>query len=365
MSDRTWFRAAAGKKNKPPRVDIYDEIGAFGVTARDFIGAIRGFGDVTAIDLHINSPGGSVFDALAIHSVLARHPATVTVYVDGLAASAASVIAMVGDHVVMPAGSMLMIHDPIGGVVGGADDMRGMAEALDRITDSLASTYAAKSGKPMDEIKALMAAETWLSAAEAVEMGFADQIEAPRKIAALFDLSKYATPPQALHLPANRKEADMAEDTAPAVPPTNNEIPPEASSAPAAPIVPPAEPADVVAYCVRNGCAALAEALIRDKATMPAVEARVGAAGTIKSMVADAGKISASISAKAADEYIAAGLSVEDVRAKLWDRVVKAQSHEIRGSIAADTGADTGKTAMTKAVDKVNARIDATQPKEG
>jgi ATP-dependent Clp endopeptidase proteolytic subunit ClpP len=380
MSARTWFRAAAGKKGKPPRVDIYDEIGAYGVTARDFIGAIRGFGDVTALDLHINSPGGSVFDALAIHSVLARHPATVTVYVDGLAASAASVIAMVGDHVVMPAGSMLMIHDPIGGVVGGADDMRGMAEALDRITDSLASTYAAKSGKPMDAVKTLMAAETWLSAAEAVEMGFADQIEAPRKIAAMFDLSKYAAPPQALHLPANRKEADMADDTVPTAPPPSTDTPPEASSAPAAPpprapiapapaaaaVPPPANPADVVAYCVANGCAALAEALIRDNATMTVVEARVGAAGTIKSMVADASKITSAITAKAADEYITAGLCVEDVRAKLWDRVVKAQSPEIRGSIAADTGADTTEAALNKAVAKVNARIEGnTQPKEG
>lgn len=136
-----------------------------------------------------------------------------------------------------------------------------------------------------------------------------------------------------------------------------------AATAPEAPKA--ADPAEVAEFCAANGCPALAGPLIREKATMDQVKARVGAAETIRALVADAGKISASIPAKAADEYIAAGLSVEEVRAKLWDRVVKAQSPEIRGSIAADTGADTGKTVLNKAVDKVNARIDATQPKEG
>jgi hypothetical protein len=127
-----------------------------------------------------------------------------------------------------------------------------------------------------------------------------------------------------------------------------------------------ADPAEVAEFCAANGCPALAGPLIREKATMDQVKARVGAADAIRAMVKDARVIAPAITATAADEYIAAGLSVEDVRAKLWDRVVKAQSPEIRGSIAADTGADTAKAGWDKAVAKVNARIEGnTQPKEG
>ena len=137
-----------------------------------------------------------------------------------------------------------------------------------------------------------------------------------------------------------------------------------AATAPEAPKA--ADPAEVAEFCAANGCPQLAAPLIREKATMDQVKARVGAADAIRAMVKDAGLISPSITAKAADEYITAGLSVEDVRAKLWDRVVKAQSPEIRGSIAADTGADTAKAGLDKAVAKVNARIEGTtQPKEG
>lgn len=156
---------------------------------------------------------------------------------------------------------------------------------------------------------------------------------------------------------------DKADPPPPAEPEAEKAAVQPVATAPEAPKA--ADPAEVAEFCTANGCPALAGPLIREKATMDQVKARVGAAETIRAMVADAGKISASISAKVADEFISAGLSVEDVRTKLWDRVVKAQSPEIRGSIAADTGADTGPAAMKKAVDKVNARIDATQPKEG
>jgi ATP-dependent protease ClpP protease subunit len=93
--------------------------------------------DGVPIDLRLNSPGGSVFDAVAIFNALTRHTGTVTVWIDGIAASAASYIAMAGDEIVMPENALLMIHDPSGIVMGTAADMRDMAETLDKIAASM------------------------------------------------------------------------------------------------------------------------------------------------------------------------------------------------------------------------------------
>ena len=148
-----------------PRKSFLDEIGALP--------------DEQRITLRINSPGGSVFDAVAIHNALKRHPAGVTVWIDGIAASAASYIAMAGDEVVMPANAFLMIHDPSGMVLGTADDMRAMAEALDKIKTSLVAGYAAKSGGTDADIAELMRKETWFDAEEAVALGFVDRVAEP------------------------------------------------------------------------------------------------------------------------------------------------------------------------------------------
>ena len=112
---------------------IYDEIGAYGVSAKGFLAELGALTDDTAIDLRLNSPGGSVFDAVAIHNALSRHAGTVTVWIDGIAASAASYVAMAGDAIVMPENAFLMIHDPCGLVMGTAADMRDMAGTLDKI----------------------------------------------------------------------------------------------------------------------------------------------------------------------------------------------------------------------------------------
>jgi ATP-dependent Clp endopeptidase proteolytic subunit ClpP len=184
---KQWFSITA-RGPSVGNVAIFDEIGAGGVGAGEFHEQLRGLGNVSKINLSINSPGGEVFAGLSIHNMLARHKARVVVTVDGIAASIASVIAMAGDEVVMPENSMMMIHDPSGGVIGTADDMREMAEALDKIRQSLVSAYAGKSRQPRDKIESLMAETTWLTAREAVEMKFADRIEQPMKIAAQFDL---------------------------------------------------------------------------------------------------------------------------------------------------------------------------------
>ena len=197
---KSWFTARAAQSDGEAEIVIYDEIGMFGITAKDFHSELRGLGAVSHINLRINSPGGSVFDGLAIYNMLARHKATVTVTVDGIAASIASVIAMAGDAVVMPENSMMMIHDPSGIVVGTSKEMRDLADALDKIKGSLIGAYAAKSSMGREAIARLMADETWLTAEEAVEMGFADSVSEPMKMAASFDLTKFKNAPEAMTL---------------------------------------------------------------------------------------------------------------------------------------------------------------------
>ena len=190
---RNWYSICA--LNEGAEISIYDEIGAYGVSAKAFLADLGKLPDKAPLTLRLNSPGGSVFDAVAIYNALQRHAGTVTVSIDGIAASAASYIAMAGDEIVMPENAFLMIHDPSGMVMGTASDMRSMAEALEKIGASLLRGYAAKSGKPEAEIAILMAKETWLDASEALEMGFADTMSGPVRIAASFDVSQFQNAP--------------------------------------------------------------------------------------------------------------------------------------------------------------------------
>ena len=153
---RSWYAIRA--RAEGAEVSIYDEIGAYGVSAKSFLDELVALPDDGPLTLRLNSPGGSVFDAVAIHNALKRHEGTVTVWIDGIAASAASYVAMAGDEIVMPENAFLMIHDPAGLVMGTAEDMRAMAEALDKVKGSLVSGYAAKSGRTPEEVSALTAA---------------------------------------------------------------------------------------------------------------------------------------------------------------------------------------------------------------
>ena len=196
----SWYtiRAQAQTQAVGAEVLIYDEIGAYGISAKGFLAELGALPDGTPIDLRLNSPGGSVFDAVAIYNAIKRHSGTVTVWIDGIAASAASYIAMAGDEVVMPENAFLMIHDPAGLVMGSATDMRAMAEALDKVKGSLLQGYAAKSGRSPEEIAPLMAAETWLDAKDALDLGFADRIAEPVRIAAQFDVGRFRNAPPEL-----------------------------------------------------------------------------------------------------------------------------------------------------------------------
>src|SRR5690606_16890660 len=156
---------------------------------------------------YINSPGGDVFAGQAILSMLKRHSARKVVYVDGLAASAASIVAMAGDTIRMPRNAMMMIHNAWTITAGNANDLREVADALDRVSETMIAAYAEKTGLDRDEIKALLDAETWMTAEEAVEKGFANEIEEAKQVAASlrgdtlivngyeFDVSRYRNKP--------------------------------------------------------------------------------------------------------------------------------------------------------------------------
>ena len=204
----SWYSIRA--REAGAELSIYDEIGTYGVSAKAFIADIGALDNGAPLELRLNSPGGSVFDAVAIYNALQRHDGKITVTIDGIAASAASYIAMAGDEIVMPENAFLMIHDPSGLVMGTAGDMRDMAEALDKIAGSLIKGYAAKSGKPDDDIAALMAAETWFDATEAVEAGLADRVAEPVRIAARFDIATFRNAPPLLVEAAKDEPAEEA-----------------------------------------------------------------------------------------------------------------------------------------------------------
>ena len=205
---KSWYMIRA--RGTGTEVLIYDEIGAYGVTAKGFLAEFGALPADAAIDLRLNSPGGSVFDAVAIYNALKRHAGEITVWIDGIAASAASYIAMAGDRVVMPENAFLMIHDPSGLVMGTAEDMRATADALDKVKGSLIQGYAAKSGATDEEIAALMAAETWLDAKDALDLGLIDRMAEPVKLAASFDVSKFRNAPPEVVAAAGEAEAPVA-----------------------------------------------------------------------------------------------------------------------------------------------------------
>jgi ATP-dependent protease ClpP protease subunit len=156
-------------------VYVYDSIGGWsGVAPEDFINDLKGI-SARKINLRINSPGGSVFDGIAIANAIRSHPAHVTTHVDGLAASIASVIALAGNRVVMQPSSQMMIHDAAGGCFGNATEMTEMAALLDKQSDNIAAAYAARAGGTSAEWRDVMRAETWYLADEAVKAGLADE----------------------------------------------------------------------------------------------------------------------------------------------------------------------------------------------
>lgn len=219
--------AAAGKP-RSATIYLYDLISSWwGISPADFVRQLVAL-DVEHIDLHIHSPGGDAFGGLAMMTALRQHPATVTAWVDGLAASAASYVALGADEVVMARNAELMIHDASGGCYGQATDMTKMAEILDKLSANVADVYAQKAGGTVEDWRAAMLEETWYTAQEALDTGLIDRIDgadaAPAEPAAtastaakVFDLAGFRhqgrqaapSPWQTLHQPLAASAAQV------------------------------------------------------------------------------------------------------------------------------------------------------------
>lgn len=171
------FRIQNAAKGRA-KLFVYDVVG-WDMTAEDFVQQVHAL-DVTGIDLHINSPGGFAFDGVAIYSALKNHKANVTTYVDGLAASAASFIAMAGDEIVIEKPAKMMIHDARVLVEGSQADLRVYSDLMGELSDTIAGIYADRAGGKPGDWRAAMRANgdkgTWYSAHAAVDAGLADRV---------------------------------------------------------------------------------------------------------------------------------------------------------------------------------------------
>lgn len=157
------------------KVYVYDVIGGWDLDSAEFVRQVHAL-DVTAIDMHINSPGGFVYDAVAMFEAVQNHPAKVTSRVDGLAASAASFLAMAGDEVEIAKGGKMMIHDAQGIAMGSPADFREYADLLDSVSNDISQYYADHAGGKAADWRAAMTATTWYNSSQAVEAKLADRV---------------------------------------------------------------------------------------------------------------------------------------------------------------------------------------------
>lgn len=198
---KSWYEIRAAAKPETIDVLVYDEIGTFGVNAAAFAKDIREHKG-KKINLRIHSPGGSILDGSAIFNALKRHKGGVDVYVDGLAASMASVIMLAGDKVHAAENALVMIHNPWSVAIGDSEEMRKTADLMDKMKDGIVNIYAAKTKKDPDEIERMMDEETWFTADEAKAFGFVDVVTERMDIAASAHtaevLARYKKTPAAL-----------------------------------------------------------------------------------------------------------------------------------------------------------------------
>jgi ATP-dependent Clp protease protease subunit len=202
---------------------LYIEIASWGGgyaahSAQSFKAELDALGEIDTLNVYINSPGGDVFEGIAIANMLKRHKATVVVHIDGLAASIASVIAMAADTIYMPKNSMMMIHNAWTYTYGNSNDLREVADMLDKVNESIRQSYLLHAGTKTDEntIKTLMDNESWLTAQECFDYGLCDVLEDDVQIAAKWDgdfLNNYKNIPKSLlNAPKEPKTEEFIKD---------------------------------------------------------------------------------------------------------------------------------------------------------
>lgn len=205
-------------------VNIYDLIGkqsdGSGLTAQKFVDQFKKLGDRKEIAVRINSRGGSVTEGIAIYETLKNSKGKVTTFIDGIAASMGSIIAMAGSEIVMSGAGLMMLHDPMASISGNSEDLRQQANVLDKMRDSLANIYAERTKTDVKDVREMMARETWLSAQEAKAIRFVDRIADGRKMAACFEVTDFPHLPDRFRglaatyfKPQNTETSEMSDTT--------------------------------------------------------------------------------------------------------------------------------------------------------
>lgn len=333
MKAGQWFRVE-NKADDPTVAEIYvidfigdwiDDYFGIGVTARAFVEALSSLpASVKTIQLHINSPGGDVFAGVNIANALRDQRVskgrTVNVFVDGLAASIASVICMAGDTITMADNALMMIHQPWTIGVGDADDLRALAESMDKVSDTIVATYKWHSTLSDKEIAKLMDAETWFDADEAIAAGLATTKVEGLKAAASLDRRGVAK----LTIPDKyRARVDALLKPSPE--------PPAAASA-----------LDVLTACEEAGCPELAKGLIAASATIDVVTSKVTETKAAKVAAAARATDIRAVCAKAkllelADGYISGAMPLDAIRAHLTTLTARLDAIEIDGTLLPDS----------------------------
>jgi ATP-dependent Clp protease, protease subunit len=381
-------------------------------TAGDVIMALAQVGNGNDVTIRLNSAGGIATEGSAIHAAISRHAGKTTVIVEGIAASAASVVAMAGDEVVMALGALMMVHDPATFTVGTVKDHQEQINSLTAIGDAMATIYAAKTGQTAEVCRADMSAELWMTADQAVAKGYADRVEGAPETAdepqpMAFNYGAYARAPAPLMALAKAKQWDerKPKPTAQADPPKpdGSDLPPhkdsvlmpettqdtqaaeaavnariEAAVAAAlgvasAASMPRAQAAEIVKACVDGGVPALASALIAEGVTLEQAKARVTAAGHVKDIVALARRADPSIADDFAATMIAEGKTGDQVKAILFDKLAaKAEEaapvsniHRAGAGGTDVAGGDANARAQSKARMKAELQRQGMLPKEG
>jgi len=321
VEDGHWYSITAAAEgdadSKVIEVYVYGEIGAWGITANQFIQDLKAIDDGSSpIVVAFNTNGGDLFEGLAIHNALSRLGERCTGRVDALAASAGSVAVCGAHRVVMASNAMLMIHNPYTWVGGDAEDLRRVADVLDQAFEAMIAAYKAKAPNIDDaELRRLVNDESWLTASEAVALGLADEVGNGVKVQACLGqgaaMARYRNTPQAL---LDQLKASKDGVTEP--------VDPEPKSEPAPP-APNASDSAALALmitqaCSKAGISNLVEPLIAS--TKLADEATVQAALTRAKSVRDL-CVAARLPEMTA-EFVQAGLDATAVRARLFDKLV-------------------------------------------
>jgi len=213
-SKQSWYSISAKKTEQFVDVYLYDEVGGYGVSAKEFVNDIKALKGKD-IYLHVNCVGGEVFDGMAIYNTLKKYKGKVIAYIEGIAASMGSIIPLAADEIIMSENSLYMIHNAWGGAMGEARDMRKTAALLDKLSSEIANIYTKKTGLPLSTIEDMMDEETWFNSEEALQYGFIDRVSDAVMVAAKYDMSKFKNKTQkeiVNQLNNNKKSKTMTEE---------------------------------------------------------------------------------------------------------------------------------------------------------